>query len=584
MSSSYSQATNRHGNAHLSPAHNRTLPAKENNNNNKRESREKKVANKSTAVVSATKEKLSEEIIESPNPTRSSLDSEPNLSNKRTSSAPGSANNEMSDNTELRLNEVLPPHNSHDDTKETLKQVLADLQEIKSTTCKIPIIEEATTTFSKDLQSVIKRTSSLESALQTSTARVRELDEEVSTLKEVVRKQELSISALQKLQRESSESIDKKIQDLDGKIMVQKEQAESLLSSSDYSKQELLQVIDSKIDDKIASQTESDAQEAHYYHLREQAFQNRFNLVLSGLPEDKQKSSLTLVNDFLRSSLNITQVDILSASRLGQTPDEETSYARPILIKFAHLPHRNLVWRKRRNLTGDNDGQKTRIHADLPKELREGVQLLYKVSKAAAKQPQFHSAKVVNYQLELDGKSYLPSQLESLPHAIRPSTLATPRSDNALVFFSCSSVLSNHFPSDFIIEEQKYTSMEHYLAVRKARISERKPMIQKAIQSKDPKQAKYILNALKGDHEDVWNESIIDITLEGLGAKFNQNPVLNKFLCATNNLHLGEASTNPRWGIGMTLDDPDVLDTTKWRAEGNLLGNLLMRVREELRQ
>lgn len=51
-----------------------------------------------------------------------------------------------------------------------------------------------------------------------------------------------------------------------------------------------------------------------------------------------------------------------------------------------------------------------------------------------------------------------------------------------------------------------------------------------------------------------------------------------------NNLHLGEASTNSRWGIGMTLEDPDVLDTTKWKAEGNLLGNLLMTVRGELQQ
>lgn len=241
------------------------------------------------------------------------------------------------------------------------------------------------------------------------------------------------------------------------------------------------------------------------------------------------------------------------------------------------------MWRKRQNITGDNNNQKIRIHADLPKELREGIPILYKVAKAASKLTQFHTAKVSNYQLELDGQCFLPSQLEALPFEIRPSTLAAPRSEQALSFFSCNTILSNHFPSKFLIDEQEYSSMEHYLAVKKARISERPPIIQKAIKSKDPKQAKYILNALKGDHDELWNKEVANIALEGLRAKFHQNQVLGHFLSETKDLQLGKASTNPRWGIGMTLEDPNVLDPTKWSKEGNLLGKLLMKVRGELK-
>lgn len=223
------------------------------------------------------------------------------------------------------------------------------------------------------------------------------------------------------------------------------------------------------------------------------------------------------------------------------------------------------------------------IHADLQKELREGVPLLYKVSKAASKLNQYKSAKVVNYQLELDGHTFMPSQLETLPYEIRPSTLASPRSEKALAFFSCNSVLSNHFPSHFVIENQEFSSMEQFLAVRKAYISERPPMIQKAIQSTDPKQAKYILNTLKDDHAELWFKEVANIALEGLRAKFNQNTAMRDFLTETKDLQLGEASTNSRWAIGMTLDDPDILDTSKWNPEGNLLGKLLMKVREELK-
>lgn len=75
-----------------------------------------------------------------------------------------------------------------------------------------------------------------------------------------------------------------------------------------------------------------------------------------------------------------------------------------------------------------------------------------------------------------------------------------------------------------------------------------------------------------------------DVTLEGLRAKFGQNSQLKEYLLNTHNLYIGEASTNPRWGIGMELLDDNALDHTKWSPEGNLLGRSLMKVREELAQ
>lgn len=444
-------------------------------------------------------------------------------------------------------------------------------------------IEETTSTLSKDLLNVIQRTASLESAFKASSARVRELDEEVSSLKNVIHEQEQSISSLQRMNEGISKSTDAKMTEMHEVIETQKEQVQSLQSANEHFKQEVLQIIDSKIDHKIATKSETEAQEVHFQRLRDRAFQNRFNLVVSGLAEDSQKSTAVVVKDFLKSKLNITTVEILSASRLGSIQDGTSTYSRPILIKFTHLPDRNLVWRKRQTFGGNEDQQKIRIHADLPKELREAIPSLYKVAKAASKLNQYQSAKVVNYQLELDGQLIPPSKLELLPYEIRPSTLASPRSEKTLTFFSCNSVLSNHFPSDFVIDDQEYTSMEHFLAVKKARISERAPLIQKATQSRDPKQAKYILNALKDDHVELWDKEVANIAMEGLRAKFNQNPPLKSFLLETKDLELGEASTNQRWGIGMTLDDPKVMDSSHWNPEGNLLGRLLMRVREELK-
>lgn len=104
----------------------------------------------------------------------------------------------------------------------------------------------------------------------------------------------------------------------------------------------------------------------------------------------------------------------------------------------------------------------------------------------------------------------------------------------------------------------------------------------KALQAKDPIEAKSILNSLRTVNAEEWQECRADVALEGLRAKFGQNQHLCNYLFCTRDLKLGEASKNPVWGIGMTLEDEHVLDSTKWKEPGNLLGNLLMQVRAEL--
>lgn len=205
------------------------------------------------------------------------------------------------------------------------------------------------------------------------------------------------------------------------------------------------------------------------------------------------------------------------------------------------------------------------------------MQVMYKVLRAALKIEGLESAKINNYQLHLNGKIYQVSDLEKLPFPIRPSTLSSPKSDSTMVFFTRHSFLST-----FKIGDDTFHSMEHYLAVQKASLSGKPAMISKALKVKNPVQAKHLLNTLKSDHVKEWDEQVATIALQGLRAKFNQNKSLGDKLCATGPLVLGEASTNPWWGIGLDLNDPDGLDKTKWSDNGNLLGRSLMEVWQEL--
>lgn len=152
----------------------------------------------------------------------------------------------------------------------------------------------------------------------------------------------------------------------------------------------------------------------------------------------------------------------------------------------------------------------------------------------------------------------------------------------ALVFFSKFCELSNHFPSTFMIQNTTFYNMEHYLAVKKAEMSQQEYFIQKTLNLQDPVEAKSVLHSLRKDHKQDWERDRYAITMAGLRAKFSQNKKLSSYLCNTGDLQLGEASKNPYWGIGMTLEDQHVTNTEKWNPDGNLLGKLLMKVREEI--
>lgn len=456
--------------------------------------------------------------------------------------------------------------------------VLSELKEIRAEMGSIRKIEETTASIQKELSGIGARTTDLEEAFEATSARVRELGDDISTLNTVAKKHEQSLVALKKMKEDISDSTDNKVKLMNEMLEVQKGQAESFQASVIHVKQDISEEVDRKLEKKF----EQLAQASHFQSLREQAFGNRFNLVISGLAEDTQKSTADLVKHFLESTLGIKKVEFASGFRMGPAPAVNQSYVGPILVKFRNFYQRNRVWKKRHTTTGENEDQKIRITADLPKELREGVQLLYKVANAASKYEQFSSARVFNYQLELGDKVYQPSQLEDLPIEIRPSTLASPRSDNALAFFTKRSFLSNHFPSEFVIEGEKYFTVEQYLAVKRAIFSDNPEMIRKAKTARDPKQAKYVLNSLKEDRPDQWYEGIEEVLLEGLRAKFLQNSTLRASLIDTKNLLLGEASKDLRWGIGMTLADPDVLNHSLWNPEGNLLGRSLMKIRAEM--
>ena len=79
----------------------------------------------------------------------------------------------------------------------------------------------------------------------------------------------------------------------------------------------------------------------------------------------------------------------------------------------------------------------------------------------------------------------------------------------------------------------------------------------------------------------VENNAVVK---RGIKAKFFQNKDIMRNLICTRDALIAECAPNDnKWGIGIAVDDPNRFDVDKWTGQ-NLLGRILMEVREELRQ
>lgn len=189
-----------------------------------------------------------------------------------------------------------------------------------------------------------------------------------------------------------------------------------------------------------------------------------------------------------------------------------------------------------------------------------------------------------DFRLYINDKSYGVEDLEKLPKDLRPSSTSTPGNTKVVIFFGRESRFSNHHYSKFSLQGVNYSSIEQYLADKRATLADRQDLKEKAFASDDPREAKRVLNALHGDTSDEeWATQRRDILFDGLMAKFQQNQDLKDYLISTEQRTLGEASRNKTWGIGLTLSDTGRLDPRNWSGE-NLLGTTLMEVRERLKE
>ena len=142
--------------------------------------------------------------------------------------------------------------------------------------------------------------------------------------------------------------------------------------------------------------------------------------------------------------------------------------------------------------------------------------------------------------------------------------------------------LSNWYLSSFTVDGIAFSSMEQYMMYRKAMCFCDDEVVMQILATDDVAKIKALGRKVSNYDEKTWNGIRQIVVYEGLMAKFAQNNELMIKLKDTGEAVLAECAVKDLiWGIGLSMNDPDRLDKTKWRGQ-NMLGYTLMMVRERL--
>jgi hypothetical protein len=142
--------------------------------------------------------------------------------------------------------------------------------------------------------------------------------------------------------------------------------------------------------------------------------------------------------------------------------------------------------------------------------------------------------------------------------------------------------LSNWYMCDFEVDGIRYSSLEQYMMYQKARCFGDERCMEAILKTDDPSEIKALGRQVSNFNSTHWNGVRQIVVYRGLLAKFSQNEDLKAMVKATGDDILAECAVNDRiWAIGLSLEDEDRFDVSKWKGQ-NLLGYALMMVRQQI--
>lgn len=142
---------------------------------------------------------------------------------------------------------------------------------------------------------------------------------------------------------------------------------------------------------------------------------------------------------------------------------------------------------------------------------------------------------------------------------------------------------ANTYEAPIQLGDIVYPSAEHYVQWAKAKLFNDEAAAEKILKTKSGKAVKTLGDKVKDAVEETWVAKQDEVMKTALQAKYAQHPDLVAILRTTGDRPIGEANAREKyWSIGTSAETVKAADPKKWPGK-NMLGKLLMSIREQYR-
>lgn len=180
----------------------------------------------------------------------------------------------------------------------------------------------------------------------------------------------------------------------------------------------------------------------------------------------------------------------------------------------------------------------------------------------------------------IDGVSYGSDELDIIPEDLKRVLPQIRTIKNGVVFRGKEAYLSNFFPTQLIVDDKTYSSVEQFYQFSKCEVCKDYDRAEKILSTDDPVHIKAIGDGCKTNEE--WLEVRVFTLFKAIFYMFAQSETLALKLVSTGKAGLYEATTDLFYGAGASFYSKK-WDLNTWSGR-NVTGRLLMKVRRVLKK
>jgi ribA/ribD-fused uncharacterized protein len=241
-------------------------------------------------------------------------------------------------------------------------------------------------------------------------------------------------------------------------------------------------------------------------------------------------------------------------------------------------------------------GQGDCIHYEVPGYADFGFEDLKNISRS--KIPLFNrmygylTGNIETDEFEVNWRIFNPKKSKDSIHGYNPAIkdskinfcpVSDSKDEEFEFFYKTSHPFSQWFACEFTVEGIVFNTAEQYMMYKKALLFDDKEVADKILKTTDPRQQKELGRQVVGFNNKLWQQYAFEIVYNANYQKFKQNADMKELLLDTSNKSIVEASPSDKiWGIGLSENDINRLDRTKWNGT-NWLGEALTCVREDIK-